>query len=57
MHPSAPARLRGYLGGDPGGGGVGDLVVVDGPRDHAPHQSDGVVCGGGDGEVQGYVQA
>ncbi len=33
-----------YLSSDTRGGCEGDLVMVDGALDHAPHESDGVVC-------------
>lgn len=37
-----------YLSSDTRGGCVGDLVMVNGALNHAPHESDGVVCRGRD---------
>lgn len=34
----------------------GDLVMVDGTLDQAPHQSDGVVCRSRHSEIHGHVQ-
>lgn len=45
-----------YLICDARGRCVGDLVVVDGALNHAPHQSDGVVCRGRHSEIHGQIE-
>ena len=55
IHPST-RQSTSYLGGRARGRRVRHFVVIDRTRHHAPHQSYGVVCRGGDGEVHRHVQ-
>lgn len=45
-----------HLGSDAGWRCERDHVVVDGALDDAPHQSDGVICGGCHSQIHGHIQ-